>query len=363
MLHIPRNGRLKDPLNLAQLLEIEKSYPNIKLIVAHVGRAYCPEDVGDAFKVLAQTKNMLFDISANTNTGNFVKLIRAVGPQRILFGSDLPITRMRMRRICEKGTYVNLVPKGLYGPVSGDKNMREVTGKNAAGLTFFLYEELAAFQKAARTAGLTAADIEDIFYNNAQRIIEAATPKPPYYSLQMIWPKDRLNHPPTWTMPEGYSLRTFRTGDEEAYISLMKLAGFSYWGPDHLKNVLKTALPEGVFFIVHDATQKIVATTVATHNPTPLHPFGGELGWVAGDPEHKGKGLGYITCAAVTKRYLDAGYSDIYLLTDDFRLPALKTYLKLGWIPYLHLPEMQGRWEKICEQLKINFSEVRTARP
>jgi GNAT superfamily N-acetyltransferase/predicted TIM-barrel fold metal-dependent hydrolase len=363
MLHIPRAARLKDPLNLAQLLEIGKNYPNIKLIVAHVGRAYCPEDVGDAFKVLAQTKNMLFDISANTNAQNFIRLIRAVGPKRILFGSDLPITRMRMRRSCEKGRYVNLVPKGLYGSVAGDRNMREVTGEKAAGLTFFLYEELAAFRQAARAAGLTPADIEDIFYNNAQRIIAAATPQPPYNPLQMIWPQDKLNQPPTWTMPEGYSLRTFRTGDEEAYISLMKLAGFNYWGPDHLKTVLRTALPEGLFFIVHDATQKIVATTVATHNPTPLHPSGGELGWVAGDPEHKGKGLGYITCAAVTRRYLDAGYRDIYLLTDDHRLPAIKTYLKLGWIPYLYLPEMPGRWEKICAQLKIDFAGLKTARP
>ena len=56
MLHIPRNGRLKDPVNLAQLLEIEYNYPNVKLIVAHVGRAYCPEDVGNAFEVLSNTK-------------------------------------------------------------------------------------------------------------------------------------------------------------------------------------------------------------------------------------------------------------------------------------------------------------------
>ena len=51
MLHIPRNLRLRDPVNLAQMLEIEKRYPDIKLIIAHVGRAYCPEDIGDAFRI------------------------------------------------------------------------------------------------------------------------------------------------------------------------------------------------------------------------------------------------------------------------------------------------------------------------
>jgi predicted TIM-barrel fold metal-dependent hydrolase len=167
MLHIPRDGRLKDPVNLAQLLEIEKKYPSLKLIVAHVGRAYCPEDIGNAFEVLADTKNMVFDISANTNAYVFQQLIKAVGSKRILFGSDFPIVRMRTKRICENGTYVNLVPQGLYGDVSGDRNMREVSGREAGDITFFIYEEIEAFRIAAEAEGLNRADIERVFYGNA----------------------------------------------------------------------------------------------------------------------------------------------------------------------------------------------------
>lgn len=172
MLHIPRDGRLKDPVNLAQMLEIERAYPSLKLIIAHVGRAYCPEDVGDAFDVLAETKNMVFDFSANTNACVFKQLIRAVGPKRIVFGSDLPILRMRTRRICENGHYVNLVPAGLYGDVSGDSHMREVEGAEAESLSFFLYEEIEAFRAAAQAEGLTRSDIENIFCNNAQSMID-----------------------------------------------------------------------------------------------------------------------------------------------------------------------------------------------
>lgn len=172
MLHIPRSGRLRDPVNLADMLEIERRYPNAKVIIAHVGRAYCPQDVGDAFTVLAQTQHMRFDISANTNEAVFEQLIRTVGPRRILFGSDLPITRMRMRRICENGNYVNLVPKGLYGDVSDDKHMREVDGERARELSFFLYEEIDAFRRAAQATGLTPRDIEDVFHDNATRLFE-----------------------------------------------------------------------------------------------------------------------------------------------------------------------------------------------
>jgi predicted TIM-barrel fold metal-dependent hydrolase len=149
MLHIPRPGRLRDPLNLAQMVEIEKNYPHVKVVIAHVGRAYCPEDVGNAFEILAGTRKMRFDISANTSAENFARLIRTVGPRRILFGSDLPITRMRMRRVCEGGRYINVVPKGLYGDVSADPHMREVEGDDAERLTLFMYEEVQAFQQAA----------------------------------------------------------------------------------------------------------------------------------------------------------------------------------------------------------------------
>ena len=117
----------------------------------------------------------MFDFSANTNTQVFEQLIRAVGPRRILFGSDLPITRMRMRRICEKGTYVNLVPRGLYGDVSEDQHMREVDGPEAETLSLFLYEQIEAFRQAAERTGLTTRDIEDIFYYNAVRMINQAT--------------------------------------------------------------------------------------------------------------------------------------------------------------------------------------------
>jgi hypothetical protein len=174
MLHIPRDGRLKDPVNLAQLLEIERDFPNLKLIVAHVGRAYCAEDVGNAFEILGQTKRMVFDFCANTNDQIFEQLIRCVGPKRVLFGTDLPILRMRMRRITKDGYYVNVVPKGMYGDVSGDKNMAEVEGAEAEKLSFFLYEEIDAFRRAAERVGLTRDDIADVFCRNAQRLIAGA---------------------------------------------------------------------------------------------------------------------------------------------------------------------------------------------
>jgi predicted TIM-barrel fold metal-dependent hydrolase len=174
MLHVPRDARLRDPVNLAQVLEIEERFPRLQLVLAHVGRAYCEQDVGDAFQVLKDTRRLVFDFSANCNEHVFEQALRAVGPKRFLFGSDLPILRMRTRRICENGVYVNLVPRGLYGDLRGDRNMREIDGPEAERLTFFMYEELLALRRAAEKLGLSAADLQDIFYGNAARLLEAA---------------------------------------------------------------------------------------------------------------------------------------------------------------------------------------------
>jgi predicted TIM-barrel fold metal-dependent hydrolase len=171
MLHIPRDGRLRDPVNVAQLLEIESNWPEVRLIVAHVGRAYCDEDVGDALERLRRTRQMVFDFSANTNASVFEQALRAFGPERCLFGSDMPATRMRMRRICEGGLYVNLVPRGLYGDVSQDRNMREVDPPEADRLSFFLYEELRAIKAAVQAAGVDSRGVRAIFSDNARRVL------------------------------------------------------------------------------------------------------------------------------------------------------------------------------------------------
>ncbi|HNS31512.1 MAG TPA: GNAT family N-acetyltransferase [bacterium] len=348
ILHIPRDARLKDPVNLEQMLEIEKTYPNLKLVIAHVGRAYCPNDVGDAFKVLGKTEKMNFDICANTNATVFRQLIETVGPERIIFGSDLPILRMRMRRICENGIYVNLVPKGLYGDVSGDKNMREISGNEAKKLTFFLYEEILAFLDAAAASGLKKDDIEKIFYSNAAEMIKKAG-QPPTLQLHMIFPKSNFKKAVVPPLPTGYSIRTYRNGDEEEYARVMQSAGFEKW--NYAGGTLRTALPEGVFFIVYNRTKKIVATACAQNYPTNIHPQGGVLGWVAVDPRHRGKKLGYIVSMKSVERLIKAGYSHIYLSTDDWRLAAIKTYLKMGFKPMYYKPDMKKRWEAVMKQL------------
>jgi len=173
MLHIPRPGRLKDPINLADIAWIKRNYPRIRLILAHVGRAYCREDVGNALDILSPFDDLLFDFSANCNPDVLEMLVGSVGVKRVMFGSDLPITRMRMRRICENGHYINLVPPGLYGDVSADPNMREVSGEEGKTLTFFLYMEALAMKTALLRLGFGLKEAERVFAGNARDLLHS----------------------------------------------------------------------------------------------------------------------------------------------------------------------------------------------
>ena len=56
-------------------------------------------------------------------------------------------------------------------------------------------------------------------------------------------------------------------------------------------------------------------------------------------------------CAAVVDRLLRAGYYNMRLNTDDWRLPAIHIYLKLGFVPFLRLPDMSDRWRAVCQQV------------
>lgn len=170
MLHIPRDKRLGDPVNIAQILEIEDKYPNIKLIVAHVGRAYTEADFGNAFELLKRTKNMMFDFTANLFTPAITEGIKTVGVDRFLYGTDLPIAVMRMYRIVENGDYFNIVPKGYYGDVDGQPHMREEVNSR---ISLMAYEQLLAFKRSAMELGLKDSDVEKILYSNAKMLCDS----------------------------------------------------------------------------------------------------------------------------------------------------------------------------------------------
>jgi len=165
--------------------------------------------------------------------------------------------------------------------------------------------------------------------------------------LELVRPSRRRAAVPV--LPHGYTLRSFRDGDERAYEDLFALG----W-PDEgtLAHTRKHALPSGFVVIEHDATRQLVASCVAFEPESPeRHPDDGSLGWLVTDPAHTRRGLGAIAAATVTNRLVEEGYALPWLGTEDDRLVAIALYLDLGWLPHLYEEGMRARWESILGRL------------
>jgi hypothetical protein len=171
MLHIPKAERLADPSNIDQLKEIADTYPDVKIILAHIGRAYAPRFAEEGFAGLGETAKFYYwDFSANLLQGAMELMIEYAGPSRVLYGSDLSVVAARARRICEGDNYINVMREADWE----DSHTRLTSLEEREQITFMIYEEIAAFKRAAEVKGLSRQDIEDVFCNNAHRLLEGA---------------------------------------------------------------------------------------------------------------------------------------------------------------------------------------------
>ena len=166
MLHLPRHGRLGDAHNIREVLEIHESYPSVKLILAHIGRAYCLPAAERGLPHLVDARRIYFDTAANLNADVFQYALEVVGPDRLLFGSDLPVTMMRGVREHIGEEYINYTD----GPYSWNTNRK--SPEEEANYTYYVYEELRALIRAVERAGLGFDALEKILYSNSAGLLD-----------------------------------------------------------------------------------------------------------------------------------------------------------------------------------------------
>jgi mycothiol synthase len=172
-------------------------------------------------------------------------------------------------------------------------------------------------------------------------------------AMYMVWPILRLPVAPAPAIPDGYAVDRCFDRDLSAVRAVIdsdEPVSDQAWDSfrDHI-------LPGGAFLIVEASGGRPVATASASHNPRATRhyfPFGGEIGYVAVDPLYRGKGLGRAVVALAVARLIEAGYHHIFVGVQGWRLPAVKCYLGLGFVPLLHTDELLPRWRRICEQIK-----------
>jgi mycothiol synthase len=172
-------------------------------------------------------------------------------------------------------------------------------------------------------------------------------------ALYMVWPRSAITVPLPTIVPDGYALGAYKDGDTQALSALFAQEG---WNVDDAewRDYMERVLPNGLFILSHTASNQVVGTAGAIHNPRGgryYFPFGGALAYLVVHPEHRGRHLGTMLAALVVQRLRAAEYEQIWVGVQGFRLPAIKTYLKLGFVPFLHQAGLAERWQRICEQI------------
>lgn len=166
MLHIPRAQRLADPLNQEQVVMLSERYPNAKLVLAHVGRAYFLKNVVGNLANLKRLPNVWYDLAMLNNWEVLEHLFGTVPAEKILYGTDIPIALApgKSVEINDQYTYVTPMPWEL--------SISDEHGKLV--FTSFLYEELRAIRKAVERAGKGEDFVRGIFFENGMKLLNEA---------------------------------------------------------------------------------------------------------------------------------------------------------------------------------------------
>ena len=163
-----------------------------------------------------------------------------------------------------------------------------------------------------------------------------------------------LEHPlpPQGPLPPGFSLRPYAPGDEAAWARLLhENRELGDWDEARVREMLARddpkVLAEGTFFITRNGELVATACTVRHRSDRPDRELL-EIGWVGVARSARGRRLAYILSRHLLAYWQARAVGDVYILTDDWRLAAIVTYLRLGFRPEITHPSHVERWRKLA---------------
>lgn len=169
---------------------------------------------------------------------------------------------------------------------------------------------------------------------------------------QLVMRRASLADLPPFRLPEGYTCRSFQPGDEAHWERIVKLAfGWERSFRERIQSHFYYR-PGRVLFLCRDGVP--VATACAWQEPEWGEDWG-YLHMVGVDPAFAGQGLGYAVSLAALNRMKEDGKERAMLETDDFRLPAILTYLKLDFRPDVPDEALLNRWKQAYRELGLPY--------
>ncbi|OQB40626.1 MAG: Amidohydrolase [Candidatus Hydrogenedentes bacterium ADurb.Bin179] len=161
VLHLVRQAALSDPENHRSIRTLCTKYPKANLVLAHAGRGFHAPNTIRALPALKDLDNLYFDTSAVCEPDTLMAIVKTFGPQRLLWGSDFPVSQQRGKCVTVGDAFSWICPRRI--DVYPDA---PVCNPTLVGL-----ESLRAALLMASLLDLSKQDREDLFYNNALRLL------------------------------------------------------------------------------------------------------------------------------------------------------------------------------------------------
>ncbi|MCX7935824.1 MAG: amidohydrolase, partial [Planctomycetota bacterium] len=166
---IPRRERLADPLNQEQIISLCRRWPQAKIILAHVGRAYYLRCALGNLERLKCLPNLWYDLAMLNHWEVLEHLFAVVPPDKALYATDMPIALApgKSVEINHQYTYIT--------PLTWELAIRDTRGR--IEYTSFVYEELRAIRRAVERAGLDQRFLRGLFFDNGMKLLHSIREK------------------------------------------------------------------------------------------------------------------------------------------------------------------------------------------
>lgn len=189
-----------------------------------------------------------------------------------------------------------------------------------------------------------------------------ANDRPPRRSVpwELGWPdlvmcRDHLEDLDAIELPVAYAVRHFVSGDEGAWTMIIDDA-FGPWERHDFDEMIRRDerfVAERVWFVVRQGPEgdEPIGTAIAWRDDR----FGQDAGYlhmVGVRSAYRGRKLGHQLSLAVLHRFAAEGLRTAALETQDFRLPAVRTYLDLGFLPAPADDQQRERWQRVLDALE-----------
>jgi len=159
-LHMVKARADADPDNQHWIRHYCETYPKMQLILAHSARGFQPGHNMEGLEKLTGLDNLWFDTAANCEPIAHQAIMRIFGHERLMYGSDLPVSHLRGKSLGVGDFFLWLYEDT---PVWGEKHIK--VHPLMIGL-----EHLRSVKWACWSEKLTDAQVEDVFWNNAARL-------------------------------------------------------------------------------------------------------------------------------------------------------------------------------------------------